>query len=180
MEFPQNAPRIVTAGDTVSFDIGMSGYPPDEWSMQFVILSDTPVAFVGNVLGDSFAIDLSPADSSTIPPGRWGFSYVFTKTATGERVTYGPWPIVVKPDPLLPRTPTWAQARLAEVNMAISKLTGRTTKSVSVDGQTYTFRDMDELLRGRNELLVLVNNELRALGLIRTGGSRTIVTRFVS
>jgi hypothetical protein len=105
---------------------------------------------------------------------------VFTNPGTDERDTYGPWPVVVQPNPLLPRTPSWAQTQLTAINTAIARLVTGANKQVSVDGQTYTKRDMKELIDMRNHFLFLVNNELVVLGLISAvSGNRRVVTRFV-
>jgi hypothetical protein len=180
MDFPLNAPRFFVQGDSISFDVAMSGYSPVDWDLKFVVLADTPVAFDALEVGETFRVELTPAQSLTIPAGRVGFCYVFINTATNKRDTYGPWPVVVQPNPLLPRVPSWAQVQLTSVNAAIAKLLTGANKQVSVDGQTYTKRDLKELMDMRHHLEFLVTNELRVLGLIApTSGNRKIVTRFV-
>lgn len=159
----------------MDFDVSISNYPADIYSLKWTVGFATPVVVDGTAVGLDFNVTVPAATTSAWLPGRMVQSLVFTIGLL--KYIEGPWTLLIRPNPLLPLVPSSAQLALTRIETTLASLSSN--KSTSVDGQTYTKYDMKELLEQRNYLLNVVNGELIALG-IRPVPSRRVVTRFRS
>lgn len=166
------------AGDTVSFDVPIGDYPTTDWTCNWVIAASPIFQQAGTIVGPNHHIEVAPATSATIPPGKYGQTFVFTKTATGERRSVGGNDLFVLPNPTVVITTTWAQDTLVLVEAALKKLAARTNAEVIVNGQTYRKENMAMLADFRDRLRNEVMTTEAAAGRPARGGAKTLVTRF--
>lgn len=175
--FPNTIPNQITVGDTISFTVGLTGYlASDNWSAKLVVASNPPTSFSLTASGGDFVGAIPPEDSRTIKPGQHLLVLVLTHT-DGTRLTHSSRITSFLPDPTLPLPASWAGETLGKIEAAITKLSGGTNQSVSVNGENYTKKDIRALMEIRNTLRAEVVAERIALG---RGASRKIRTRFRS
>lgn len=177
---PFTIPRIITKGDSLSFDVGGTGYSPDVFNLKFVIQSPVPKILEATGVADRHVVIATPEQTLQLDHGRFPFSLVWTTIADNARVTDGMGTILILPDPTSAVAPSWARTALSNIEAAITKLTTGTNKSVDIDGQLYTKRDLKELFEARDRLIVTVSAELAEIGQHNKSGFKTIYTRFRS
>lgn len=173
-------PSSFTAGDAVVFIVQDAQHPASLWTLDFVLTRDgkslKTIRATASV--DDFIVGLAGADS-VIAPGRTQFVEIFTLIAEPTQRESGcsGW-LTILPNPTGNLDLSKNQLALAACNEAILKLVARPNASVNFVGQSYTSQNIDSLLKARDRLQVLVDNELNALGLSENGGFRIIRNRF--
>lgn len=177
---PITIPRTITKGDSVSFDVGGTGYSPSLFTLKFVIQSPVPKILEAVAAGDRHVVTATPEQTSALDHGRFPFSLIWTTISDSARTTDGMGQILVLPDPTAAIGMSWARQALTNIEGAITKLTLGTNKSVDIDGQVYTKRDLKELFEARDRLIVTVSAELAEIGHPNKSGFKTIYTRFRS
>lgn len=171
-------PARITAGDTVVFTDTVSGHAASAWNLDFVIYRDgiNLATIRATASGDDFLVTITETISSALTPGRASFTRLLTEISSDQREAGLGGAIFIAPDPTASMAPTAAQTQLAAANAAITELKGNA--SVSFNGQSFTKYNLKDLLDARDRLQIIVNDELRALGLSQKGGAKTILTRF--
>lgn len=167
------------AGDTVAFDINVSDYSALLWTCQYVIGCPTPLAADAAPNGTAFQINIVPADTAVLVPGMYPQYFVFTRLSDGARQTVQCQNVTVRPNPTMPLTPGWAENALSNIEDAMVELSASTISSTTVNGQTFTDKDISALMMYRDRLRAEIGNGNRALGIVSKGGPKTIRTRFV-
>lgn len=142
-EFPES----FIAGDTVRVTIADSRYPATLWTLkvQFETAS-TVQSFATTVSGTSFSLVISKTVSAAIAPGDYAVRYVFTETASGERVTTADCPcsVTVYSNPEVAIAKTQARLTLEAMELAYQTLMGSGHSTVAFNGQSFTKRNAKE------------------------------------
>jgi hypothetical protein len=174
-----SAPQSFNAGDAATFTIFDGAYlPGDGYTSKLIFSKDGQVVLTkdGDANGTKFVFTIASADTATVVPGEYTFSFTFTKD--GARSSTGADFVYINPNPEVSITLSPAQQQLAACEEAILALSSNGNASVSFNGQSFTKRNLVDLMDFRDRLQARVNAELRALGLSRKGGARTVATRF--
>ncbi|MEY2500598.1 MAG: hypothetical protein QOI07_932 [Verrucomicrobiota bacterium] len=175
-------PCRFTAGDAVLFTVSDTDHPATFWFMDLVLSRQgvhlaTVRATTGSN-GKDYQVSIS-STVSALTPGFCKYDLVFTDNADStQRETGGSGWITVLPNPTGTLAQSANQIALAACNEAIQKLVSRSHSTVNFNGQSFTSMNIGELLKARDRLQLLVNNELAGLGLSRGGGFRIIRNRF--
>jgi hypothetical protein len=172
-------PRSFVAGDSFNFEYNDVSHPASQgWAAQFVIMTTAPTLIAGVADGDAFDFSMDSATSALIVPGEYGQALVFTKA--GKRETVSLLSVIVLPNPVVASAPSWAMMALTECETAIRNWAKGSNAQVSINGETYTKKDIDKLLTLRNYLATVVASELKLQGKPTRSGFKTIVTEFSS
>lgn len=180
-----SVPRIVTAGDTVIFSLGPNTlYPNTGWTVKFVISRDGRKLASWDGATDpsssGFIFTLDSATLAKVAPGPAEYFLVYTEILSSQRETSDFGCINILPDPTqsLPDSETAKAFKAA--NEAITRLMTDSGEyaSVNFNGQSYTSRNIKELIDARDMLRIQLDAELRSLGVSRRGGAKTILFRF--
>lgn len=175
-------PCRIISGDTAIFTLSDSAHPASGWLLDFVLsrngikLSTTRAT----ADGDNYAVTLTAALSASLAPGQAQWTLVYTERTGSppQRDTGDSGWLIIAPDPAGSLTPTANQLALAACNAAIAGLVASPEQTVSFNGQSFTSRNIGDLFTARDRLQVLVNNELREMGISQKGGARLIRFRF--
>jgi len=172
-------PLSFTSGDSVKFYIEHADYPSSEFSLAFVLSRlgkvQTPIAGTQDGAGFLFSFK-----TSGFLPGQYAWALVATSLADGSRSTVQRSDIWAWPDPMTDTPKSTAQIILENLEGALKTLSGGTNSSVSVNGQSFTKRDIGQLQIAIREQRSIVMAEMRRLGIMKNGAQKTLVTRFRS
>jgi len=141
------------SGNTLVVTMPLSTYAPSEGAARlYLVLNGAPIAnFTATESGNDFTFTISATASASLAPGLYDWAIYFTYTA-GERETALTGQITVLPDMATAQTASIAQQMLDALNATILSLSGSGNQSVSFNGQSYTKRDMGQLMRMRTDL----------------------------
>lgn len=175
------APNSFTQGDTVSFIESFADYPATEWSLKFCMVRDgvaiTPID--GSALETDFEVTISAVDSAKIVPGSYVYSEIATNIATSERQTIKTGSLFVLPDPTASIELSTNAKILSGLKSAMLSLSTGTNERVNINGQEFTKKNLETLQKTIDRYQIIVDGELRALGLNNKGGARIIQSFFV-
>jgi hypothetical protein len=176
-------PAIITAGDTVIISVGPDAlYPNTGWMLQFVLSRNGKILKAWNATSDlsslGFIVTLPRTDTANIAPGRATWSYLFTETSTSQRQTSDTGDLLVAPDPTKSLPDSDAAKALKGCMEAIGIIAADPNQTVNFNGQSYSSQNISELLKARDRLQIIVDNELRSLGVSKRGGAKMILARF--
>lgn len=154
-------PTRITAGETVYVaaanthqswagqDITFDSYTPAggyTLAYQFAAATPITVSAVANGANTGWTLTVTAAQTFLFAPGRLHFAAYVTDSSSMVFAVDGGI-IDVLASPL--RVSDWA-ARLASVDAAIGTLAANTKTSVSIDGVSYTYRDIKQLIELRD------------------------------
>jgi len=175
-----SAPQSFTAGDGTTITIFDGGFLPSDGYTAKLILSmngKVKLSVDGSDGADNkFTFTLTSEATADLEPGEYTYTFTFLKNSV--RTSLEPLILYVNPNPETSLSDTVHQQQLAAVEQAILKVSAGDNVSVTFNGQSYTKRNLKDLMDFRDRLQVLVNADLRRLGLSRRGGAKTIATRF--
>lgn len=173
-------PNSFTQGDTVSFIESFADYPSTDWSLKFCMvrngLAITPIE--ASASGTDFAVIISADDSAKIVPGNYVYSEIVTNIATSERLTIKTGSLIVSPDPTASLEQSTNAKILAGLKSAMLSLSTGTNEKVNINGQEFTKKNLETLQKTIDRYQIIVDGELRELGLDNKGGARTLQTFF--
>lgn len=179
---PTNAgymPASIIAGESIwisasntaqsSADLTFDNFTPaGGYTLAYRFASATPatVSAAANGANTGWTIDISAATTAAWKAGAIAFAGVVTHTETGRVYAVDSGSIAVTASPLA--TSAWT-AVVAACDAALLTYAGGAA-SFSVDGQSYSFRTMDQLIMLRDYALARSNEELgsRQKRIIRT------------
>lgn len=176
-------PAIITAGDTVIIDVGPdANYPNTAWTMKFVLSRNGKLLKAWDATSDNdstgFVITLGGADFARIDPGGATWTFLFTETSSGQRETGQSGDTLIAQDPTKSLPDSDAGMALKGCMSAINTIVSDPNSSVNFNGQSYSSQNLPELFRARDRLQIMVDNELRSLGVSKRGGAKVILARF--
>lgn len=186
METPNLEPLSLNAGDTLRFTRSLPEYPASSYTLAYTLraTSGDPITFSASAQGDAFLVDVPAATTATWPAGSYAMSarvsdgagFVVSIPVAAPSFTIRPDPATSTPTTTLP----WAESTLAAVETAIAQLSAKIHQSVTVNGTTYAYTDLEKLLSLRQRLKNEVN-ALKNAAKLATGdypNPRQILTRF--
>lgn len=181
----QQCPYKFTAGDSLTFSVPSNPtYPTSAgWTLAFLMMFPgwTPQSFPGVAQGDgSFTVTVTPANTDTIIPEEYGTAYVYSNAGSGLRKTIYGGTVWVTPDPTQAIAPTAAMLTLQAFQAAYTDLASHKINSASVDGNSYTEKDLEQIRKQIAFMQVQVNQEMNQLKALQDQPvADRIITEFV-
>lgn len=173
-------PAAIVAGNTVRVSISDGDYPSSGWGLA-VVLNGPALKSVTAQAGSNNSFDLliTAAASALISPGEYSVTFVYTETSSTERVSVDMGTVQVVSDPAGALALTADQTILAAMKVALAALSSGQHQTVNFNGQSFTKRNIGELLDAIGRQQQVVDREQakidRALG---RSNSRNIYTVF--
>ena len=174
-----NVPTKLTKGDTAEFTTSSSEHSNSLWNLSLVLSGNpSPEAFAASAGtgGNDFDFEVLVVDTL---PGSVPWFILATEISTSKRVTLAQGILSVLPDPVAAVPTSWAQDTLVIVKAAIKKLAAGTSSMVNINGQQFTKKNLNELMKFHDTLEDKVNKEQTALGRSNKGSQQIIRTRFI-
>lgn len=140
-------PASIIAGDTLRVNITGGDHPATGWTLKVLFSGSTGnKSFLAAATGVNFLLTLTAAQTATLTAGQYAVSYIFTETATGERVTDDTQRIVaVFPDPTATVTESMAKQTLDALEASLLIVAAEPDTTVNFNGQSFTGRNLPEL-----------------------------------
>lgn len=157
------------SGDTVRFSYINSDHPASSWSAQFCLSRNgtavSPVSATES--GDEYIFTLSAATTAALSAGTYKWMIRYTETSSSEVETGEQGILDVLPNLATSQSASTAQAllTLCEAQLTALLASGDTFASVSFNGQSYSKRDIGQLMAQRDRLRAEVISERRAAAL---------------
>ncbi len=137
------------------------------------------VAATANTDGVKFDVAQTAAQTSAYPIGRYKWVERVTKTADTTQVhTIGQGFFQVEANFGISQTPTANQTILANMQTQFTALVNGTIASATVNGQSWSKKNMLEFQKAIDRQQAIVDAELIRLGLAQRGNMKKFVTRF--
>jgi hypothetical protein len=123
--------------------------PAGGYTLAYRFAATTPISVAGVANGDDtgWTVDVTAAQTLLWKAGSVSFAGVVTHTATSRVFAVDQGAIAVTASPLA--TSAWT-AVVAACDAAILTYSGSPMSSFSIDGQTYSYRSMDQLIALRD------------------------------
>lgn len=175
-------PRVVVAGDTVSFQISNTQYPSSTYTMAFLINdgTDAPQSFAAVAQTDgSFIVTVNAASTENILPEQYNAAFVYTSIATNPttRKSIPAGLVWVTPDFTDTVSPSPNQILLSTLQDTQKKLAGGTIMSATINQQTWTKKNLKQLQDQINITTTQVRREAEQLARL-LGQPNTNITQF--
>lgn len=176
-------PSIINAGETLTFSPDISGYPATAYSLAFILNREGTL--IANIAATAvnvtdFLVTADAATTAAWTPGRCNWGLQATKTADTTKTLVCEGMLSIMPNLGVSLTPSPSQVQLALIDASLSTLMASPETSVSFNGQSFSQRDIKQLMDIRDRLQNRVWWELRQLGLSDKGGARIMRTQFFS
>lgn len=175
-------PALAECGDTVSISQQFSNYDASAWTIAlFLSFNGTAATNVaGTGTGTNWSFVLPAATTSNLSAGNYFFAYYATSTSNNTRNTVATGAITFIPNLAATQTVSISQQQLDALNATILTLSASGNASCSFNGQSFTKRDLHQLMEMRRELEAQVFREQRAAANLRgVVDSGNIAPRFV-
>ena len=153
------------SGLTVKFTETFQNYNPDEWAAVLWLNKNdgnAPVSTNATSSNNSYLFTLSAATTTNLSAGQYDYTIVMTKTSGDnagdkEKGKWGVLTVMQNVEVATPLSP--AQQQLAALNTTILTLMGDASSSASFNGQSYTNRDLPQLMETQRILQAQVYRE---------------------
>lgn len=179
--YPIRVPAELIAGDGWAWkrpELATS-YPEASYAItyEFRRLADAPasaIALAGSVVDGEWRFEATPAETVAFEPGLYAWSEFATRSSDGQRRRLDAGTAQVAPDPATAADDqrSHAQRMLDRLEKTLEALAGKSLASITVEGRTYTRRDITQLRADRNAYRAERDRELEAERLA-AGGTRT-------
>lgn len=146
-------PAEIRSGDTAIFTVAApSDYPAGTWTLTFdIMLNGTAIAqTTATTSGSDYLVTIASTTTDDWAPGI--YQYAAFVTSSGQRATIYSGTIRILENVAVTRTATVAESLLTKVETALSSLMSGTNQSVSFNGQTFTKKDLAQLITIRDRL----------------------------
>lgn len=186
METPNLEPLSLNAGDTLRFTRSLPEYPASSYTLAYTLRSTagTTYTFSATAQAGAFLVDVPASVTADWTAGSYAMSarvsdgagFVVSVPVASPSFTILPNPATSTPTSTQP----WAEITLTAVEEAIRQLSSKIHQSVTVNGTTYAYTDLEKLLSLRQRLKNEVN-ALKNAAKLATGdypNPRQILTRF--
>lgn len=145
-------PATIIAGDAYTLSVTDTNYPASIWTTAAVLIfkygTATPVTFTGSASGDAYVFTLTNSTSATLTAGA---NLVCITYSDGTHRETSEWKsVTVLPNPASAAVATTAATILAALETALTTLAADKNAQVSVDGITYTRKDLGAVQAARN------------------------------
>lgn len=188
LSIPRDEPNKFTSGDYVQWSKSLSDFPSTSYRLTYQFRG--PKEFQTNAANyqtNDFLITLPTSETANIEEGKYSIAAYVTDYATGQ-LRYSVRPrfpyLEVKPDPSnyaqgAVTNLSWAAKTLPVVEDTITKLTSRQVSTASVNGQSYSIQNINELVKLRNRLREEIRSEQDAINVAAgLGAKKNILVRF--
>lgn len=182
---PRTEPQFIAAGDAVEWIRYLPDFPATTYTLKYVLQGPVVITFSASNDAGNFLISLTSAVTREWTPGLYRLAaYVVNSGSTiqkqvstaFQRVTITP-NLASKPNGASPAT--FAERALATIEATILQLTSRAVVQASVNGQTYTLSNINDLFLLRERFKSEVAREEAAARLnAGMGASNKIGIRF--
>jgi hypothetical protein len=164
-------PPYFVAGDTLRVSISDSNYPSSTWSLS-VALSRVNISVptvsrfdADAAASNAFELEVTATETGALAPGEYAVTYIYTETATSERVSIGKGTVQVTPDPSVAATASPARLLLQAMQDSMLTLAQSAEATVNFNGQSFTQKTMKDLQDAIDRQKLIVANEDIAPGL---------------
>lgn len=159
-------PASLIAGDTLRVNITGGDHPATGWSLKVLFSGSTGnQSFNAAANGVDYLLTLTAAQTATLTAGQYAVSYIFTETATGERVTDDTQRIVaVFPDPTATVSVSSAKQTQDALEATLLILAGDADATVNFNGQSFTgksLKDVQEAIVRQKQIVAFEENKRR-------------------
>ena len=155
---PSTPPSRIIRGDSSSFHVTSTDYPPtDGWALTFSLRGTSVLDQVATVDGSDYLVTLATAATEALTSGLYGWACYVAKA--GQRVTVERGSLQVIDDLASQsagydaRTPARVALDQCEAAMRSFRSTGGLIKSYTIGDRTMTFQDFDQLLKLHSEAM---------------------------
>lgn len=158
-------PASIFAGDTLRVAFSDSRFPVASWTARVLFQSAVySKSFPASVEDDHFLLEISAADTATLPPDLYIVSLVYTETSTEERQTdEEQLAITVFADPTGTVQKSIARQTLEAMESALLKIAGNPRLTANFNGQTFTYRNLKDLQDAIDRQKSVVSSEATQL-----------------
>ncbi len=156
--------------DTVAIVETFSDYPIASYSLiLYLNLAGVAATNVSGVGSDTntWTFTLPNTTTTNLTPGLYDYAMRATKTADSTTSTAKTGQVTFIPNLAATTAPSAAQVLLTQLNATILALAASGNSSVSLNGQSFTKRDLHQLMEMRRELEAQVFREQRAAANLR-------------
>lgn len=170
MATPTSIPALSEIGDTFAFSETFTAYPADAYTITLYLnLNGTAATNVAGTNSTLTTWDFSIPKTATanLTAGLYDYAFYATKTADNTRSTAKTGQLQFIPNLAATVTKSEAQLILDALNATILSLSASGNQSVSFNGQSYSKRDMMQLMQMRRELEAQVFREQREAANLR-------------
>lgn len=185
-DIPTREPDSIQAGDTLTWKRSLSDYPASSWVLSYRLTSTTAqlATIAASADGDDHLVSVAPATTAAWAAGDYELRGQAYNATTGAKHTVFVADVKILADLMAENASgndqrSHAVKTLAAIEATILTLAGGTNATISVDGETYSRKNLEELerVRGRYRTEVAAEEELER---INRGlkSSRVYKTRF--
>lgn len=180
---PSYEPDTATSGDTIAWLKSLSDYSPtDGWTLSYAFRAEDGSALVnvtGITSGSDYAVTIPAASSTTMKPGRWIWNAYVTSGSLRYTVSAGAITITPNLSNINYTSDLRSSAKKAYDNALAAWETFAVSKSVTLNGRTYTARDTSDLVLYVDRCRADYQREIDAEKFAQTGvNPRHIGVRF--
>lgn len=186
MDAPATEPLTLNAGDSLRFVRTLPAYPAGTYTLTYTLRSSAGASYTFSAVnsGGAHAVNVAASVTAAWTPGSYALSArVSDGAGFVASVPVAAPTLAILPDPANSTpacTQSWAELTLASVETAISQLAAKIHQSVTVNGTTYAYTDMEKLLALRQRMKAEINSARDAARLAAGDfpNPRQILTRF--
>ena len=147
---PTREPQVIAAGDAVVWNRQIDNFDPATWTLKYVLRSQSNIiTFQASADSGMFRVDLSSTTTAAWIPGTYAIAAYLTSGSTQVQTkTYFPKIAItanLASNPQGVDAISYASKMLAITEATIAKLTSRTVLTASVNGQTYSLQNINDL-----------------------------------
>lgn len=161
---PSTPPSRIIRGDSSSFHVTSTDYPPtDGWTLTFSLRGAAVLDQVATVDGSDYLVSLTTTATEALVSGLYGWACYVAKS--GQRVTVERGSLQVLDDLATqspgydPRTTAKIALDQCQAAMRTFQSSGGLIKSYTIGDRTMTFQDFGALMQLESRLKVQVANE---------------------
>ncbi len=170
MSTPTSIPSLVEVGDTIAFQETFTDFPSTDYSITLYLnLNGTAATNVAGTNNTVTVWDFAIPKTTTVnlSAGLYDYAFYATKTSDSTRTTAKTGQMTFIANLAATTAKSAAEILLDTLNTNILALAASGTSSISFNGQSFTKRDMHQLMEMRRELEAQVFREKRLAANLR-------------
>jgi len=169
---PSTEPSVIPAGDTVVWTTSLADYLPSSWTLSYAFRLEDGSALLnvtGAASGTDYALTIPAASSTTMTPGTWLWQSYVTMGAERYSIASGVTTVTPNFANVNYSADLRSSAKIAYDHAIAAWNTFAVSKSVTLNGRTYTARDTSDLVLYVDRCRADYQRELDALQMAKTG-----------
>lgn len=186
---PNFEPNRFTSGETVQWSRSSSEFPSTSYTLTYQFRGPTQeFQTVGAVYQTSnYLMTLTAVQTALLGAGKYSIAAFVVDIATGLlrytfRTRFPFFDVLPNPAKYVEGSSdnlTWAAKNLVAIEATLLKLNSRQVSSASVNGQSYSLQNINELLKMRNRMKEIIRSEEDAINVAAgLGAKKNILVRF--